>query len=141
MYPNSDMFYVNKGTSISPRNNIHFMHDVYKFREDLRIQKAPQLLQETILTLCRTYPNYEMVYVNKGTSTSAGNNIHLMQDVSKFRDILRKQMHLNFWGKNIHLMPDVSKFRDGLRKQRHLIFRRKQYSPYAGRIQIPRWST
>ena len=38
-------------------------------------------------------------------------------------------------------MQDLSKFRDGLLKQRHLTFRRKQYSLYAGRIQIPWWST
>ena len=52
----------------------------------------------------------EMVYENKSTSTSIRNNIHIMQDVSKLRD--------------------------GLRKQRHLNFRTKQYSPYAWRILI-----
>ena len=52
---------------------------------------STHLSQETIFTLCSTYPNSEVVYVNKGTSPSAGNKIHLMQDVSKFRGGLHKQ--------------------------------------------------
>ena len=132
------MVYVNEVTSIF-RNKQYSLYAV-------RIQiprwstktKAPQLQQETIFSLCRTYTNSEMVYVNKGTS--------LLQEIIftyagriTFRDGLRKQRHITSAGNNIHLMHYVSKFRDGLRKQRHLKFRRKQYLPHAGRIQIPRW--
>ena len=154
------MVYVIKGTSPSTGNNIHLMQDVTKFRGVLRkrshinlpkdtyspsemvyVINAPHLQQKTIFTLCRTYPNSEMVYVIKGTSPSAGNNIHVMQGVFKFGDGLVIKGTSFSSGKNIHLMQEVSKFRDGLRNQRHLTFIRKQYSPYAGRIQIPRWST
>ena len=81
-----------------------------------------------------------MDYINNGTSTSARNNIQFMQFLFNFRDSQLNKGNLTYEGNNNNLMLNVSNFRYGLRKQRKYNLRRKHYSPYAERIQIPRWS-
>ena len=61
-----------------------------------------------------------------------------MQDVSKFHGGLRKQRQLTFRRKQYSHYAGRINIHGGLRRKKQLTFRRKQYSPYAGRIKIPR---
>ena len=113
-YPNSDVVYVNKNTSPSAGNNFHLMQDVSKFRVGLRKQRHLTFRRKQYSPYAGCITNSEVVYVNKGTSPSAGNNIHLCRTLPN-----SEMVYVNEVTSNFH---------------------RKQYSPYERRIQIPRWS-